>query len=114
MQEFIDFLVGNYEWFLVISLILIFALIGYLVDTNERRNNPNYMEEKKKPEKKETDEERISRISEQAASMSANKSLNEVVSKDDVSSGNIGTANSNSQEIEASVNNTPSFEVLGK
>ena len=31
MQAFIDFLVNNYLWFLVISLILVFALIGYLV-----------------------------------------------------------------------------------
>jgi hypothetical protein len=39
MQAFIDFLVNNYLWFLVISLILLFALIGYLVDTNEKKEN---------------------------------------------------------------------------
>lgn len=38
MQTFIDFLVNNYLWFIIISLILIFALIGYLVDTNEKKN----------------------------------------------------------------------------
>lgn len=38
MQAFIDFLVNNYLWFLVISLILVFALIGYLVDTNEKKD----------------------------------------------------------------------------
>ncbi len=32
MDILIDFLLNNYIWFLVISLILIFALIGYLVD----------------------------------------------------------------------------------
>ncbi len=32
MNVLIDFLINNYIWFLVISLILIFALIGYLVD----------------------------------------------------------------------------------
>lgn len=37
MQTFIDFLADNYLWFLIISLILIFALIGYLVDTNEKK-----------------------------------------------------------------------------
>ncbi len=37
MQSFIDFLVNNYLWFLVISLVLVFALIGYLVDTNEKK-----------------------------------------------------------------------------
>ncbi len=41
MQSFIDFLVNNYLWFLVISLILIFALIGYLVDTNEKKIEVN-------------------------------------------------------------------------
>lgn len=34
MDVFIDFLLNNYLWFLIISLILIFALIGYLVDIN--------------------------------------------------------------------------------
>ena len=38
MQTFIDFLVNNYLWFIIISFILIFALIGYLVDTNEKKN----------------------------------------------------------------------------
>ena len=39
MQTFIDFLVNNYLWFLIITLTLIFALIGYLVDTNEKRQD---------------------------------------------------------------------------
>lgn len=39
MQSFVDFLVNNYLWFLVISLVLVFALIGYLVDTNESKND---------------------------------------------------------------------------
>ncbi len=34
MNFIIDFLLNNYLWFLVISLILIFALIGYLVDAS--------------------------------------------------------------------------------
>ena len=34
MDTLIDFLLNNYIWFLVISLILIFALIGYLVDAS--------------------------------------------------------------------------------
>ena len=41
MNVLIDFLLNNYIWFLVISLILIFALIGYLVDatTNKEKDN---------------------------------------------------------------------------
>lgn len=45
MQTFIDFLVNNYLWFIIIALILIFALIGYLVDTSERANKNNILKE---------------------------------------------------------------------
>ena len=41
MQTIIDFLVNNYLWFIIIALILVFALIGYLVDTNEKSSNKN-------------------------------------------------------------------------
>ena len=38
MMDFvIDFLVGNYMWFLVITIVLIFALIGYVVDSKEHK-----------------------------------------------------------------------------
>lgn len=37
MDFVIDFLVGNYMWFLVITIILIFALIGYIVDSREHK-----------------------------------------------------------------------------
>ena len=47
MQAFIDFLVNNYFWFLVISLILVFALIGYLVDTNEKKESVNLENDEK-------------------------------------------------------------------
>ncbi len=38
MDTLIDFLLNNYIWFLVISLILIFALIGYLVDATTNKD----------------------------------------------------------------------------
>lgn len=40
MAIFIDFLLNNYIWFLIISLIIIFTLIGYLVDltSNPKKN----------------------------------------------------------------------------
>ncbi len=38
MDILIEFLLDNYIWFLVISLILVFALIGYLVDTGVNKN----------------------------------------------------------------------------
>ena len=37
MQTLLDFLVNNYLWFLIISLILVFALIGYFVDSREKQ-----------------------------------------------------------------------------
>ena len=37
MQELMDFLLNNYIWFLIVSLIVIFALIGYLVDTTSNK-----------------------------------------------------------------------------
>lgn len=35
MEAIVSFLADNYIWFLVITLILVFALIGYLVDTKQ-------------------------------------------------------------------------------
>jgi len=37
METILNFLVDNYLWFLIISLILIFGLIGYIVDTHEKK-----------------------------------------------------------------------------
>ena len=36
-MAFTDFLANNYLWFLVVTLILVFALIGYFVDQNEQK-----------------------------------------------------------------------------
>ncbi len=45
MQAFIDFLVNNYLWFIIVSIVLIFALIGYLVDTSEKPTQVRKMED---------------------------------------------------------------------
>jgi len=37
VTKFVEFLVNNYIWFLVGAIILIFALIGYLVDTKNKK-----------------------------------------------------------------------------
>ena len=37
MEIILNFFVENYLWFLIISLILIFGLIGYIVDAYEKR-----------------------------------------------------------------------------
>lgn len=46
MDILVDFLLNNYIWFLVISLILIFALIGYLVDTTAPKPKKEQMQVK--------------------------------------------------------------------
>ena len=38
MDFIIDFLVNNYMWFLVITIFLLFALIGYIVDSKEQKD----------------------------------------------------------------------------
>lgn len=39
MEKFIDFVGNNYAWFLTITIILLFALIGYIVDTKKSKNS---------------------------------------------------------------------------
>ena len=53
MDAFTNFLANNYVWFLIVSLILIFALIGYLVDAKEIKTGKR--EKKKKEELKVVD-----------------------------------------------------------
>lgn len=35
MEAIVDFLVKNYMWFLVLTIFLVFALIGYIVELRE-------------------------------------------------------------------------------
>lgn len=46
MDAFTNFLANNYVWFLIISLILIFALIGYLVDSKEIKSGKKIRKQK--------------------------------------------------------------------
>lgn len=46
MDILVDFLLNNYIWFLVMSLIIIFALIGYLVDTTTPKSKTKEMKVK--------------------------------------------------------------------
>lgn len=69
MSAILNFLVNNYIWFLVITLILLFALIGYLVDTKK---------DERFTKKIEIDKEIESRLDVAAA---ANITLNQMVQK---------------------------------
>jgi len=39
MEKIVDFIGDNYAWFLTITIILLFALIGYIVDTKRNKND---------------------------------------------------------------------------
>lgn len=65
MENFTEFLVNNYVWFLVGTGVLVFALIGYLVDTKQKKKIANgeippkpKKEKKVKPKKDEVDEKK--------------------------------------------------------
>ena len=67
MNVILNFFVNNYIWFLVISLILIFALIGYFTDTTP---------DERFVQKVELDTELEERL---AAAEAANITLNQMV-----------------------------------
>jgi len=94
MIAFIDFLVNNYLWFLVISLILTFALIGYFVDQEEQKKGISKINVEKPVEKD---------IHELAAS-AGNKSLNTAVT-DAVKNTNV-YSNYNNAPVQEPASNT--------
>ncbi|MBQ4583787.1 MAG: hypothetical protein IJA94_02745 [Bacilli bacterium] len=82
MEVILDFLVNNYIWFLVITLIMLFALIGYLVDIKK---------DERFSKKIEIDSEIESRLN---VANAANITLNQMVKqqsdlKDNNSAGNV-------------------------
>lgn len=63
MEKFVEFLVGNYIWFLVGVIVLVFALIGYLVDTKNKKRIANGEIIFPKKEKKEKTKEELTKES---------------------------------------------------
>jgi len=39
MEKIVEFVSNNYVWFLTITIILLFALIGYIVDNKRTKND---------------------------------------------------------------------------
>jgi len=39
MENIVDFIGDNYSWFLTITIILLFALIGYIFDTKRSKSD---------------------------------------------------------------------------
>ncbi len=73
MEKIIEFIGNNYAWFLTISIILLFALIGYIVDTKRNKNDIFRQKEN------EIDENYIEEIRNSAEN--DGKSLSDMVSK---------------------------------
>ena len=71
MQGFTDFLMNNYLWFLVASIILIFALIGYFVDQHEQKKGVSMIN---KPKEKEVDLQEL-------ANLVQNRSINSAITE---------------------------------
>ncbi len=78
-MAFTDFLANNYLWFLVVTLILIFALIGYFVDQNEQKKGIS------KINKVDLEKDKI----EELERLAQNKALGEAVNNQKINMGNI-------------------------
>ena len=70
MEKIIEFISNNYAWFLTITIILLFALIGYIYDSKRSKNDLL------KKTEEEIDEESIENIV-----IENDKSLSDMISK---------------------------------
>lgn len=66
MEIFIEFLTKNYIWFLVVSIVLLFSLIGFLVETSKNPKPKDETENKEKPIKEKKKKEKKSRDKKEA------------------------------------------------
>ena len=71
MNSVIEFISDHYVWFLTITIILLFGIIGYIVDT--KRNKSDFLKQKEE----EIDEEALENIT----ANSEEKSLSDMVAK---------------------------------
>lgn len=108
MEVFTTFLANNYFWFLIIALVLIFALIGYFVDASEQKKGISSIVKEKTVDKDIND----------LAKLAGNKSLNSAIYNQDMpqlreenSNNTITTLEPNNSNQNA---NPVGFEVLKK
>lgn len=108
MEAFTTFLANNYFWFLIIALVLIFALIGYFVDASEQKKGISSIVKEKTPDKDMND----------IAKLAGNKSLNSVIYKQDMPQLKQETSNNTITTLEPNNYNQNAnpigFEVLKK
>ena len=73
MEQVGQFLANNYIWFLIATLILVLALIGYLSE-NKKKKEADPKEEKKE-EKKVEDEKTIEKLDVKMKNVSLNEAI---------------------------------------
>ena len=78
-MAFTDFLANNYLWFLAVTLILVFTLIGYFVDQNEQKMGVS------KINKVDLEKDKIAKLER----LAQNKALGETINNQKVNMGNI-------------------------
>lgn len=108
MTAITDFLVHNYFWFLVITLVLIFALIGYFVDEKERKKGLSLIDKPKEPEKN------IHDLAVNAVNKSLNTAVNDSVKTPTSYNEQPNTSNTITDTANPQNNNPYGFNVLKK
>lgn len=124
MEMMVDFLVHNYMWFLVTTIILILALIGYLVEEKEYKKASQFGNFSQDMEKN------FERLAMQAQNQTIGSAImnqgvqnNQVVNQNQIYSNQMSQFNNQNQMAMPNQNNmmnqnlqnnSPSFQVLQK
>ena len=111
MQGFTDFLMNNYLWFLVASIILTFALIGYFVDQHEQKKGVSMIN---KPKEKEVDLQELANL---AQNRSINSAITESLKKAPMSMPEPATTMNNNTIVDTTTNSaaqTVNMNILSK
>ena len=71
MNKIIEFIGENYAWFLTITIILLFALIGYIYDSkkSQLKDNKEEIEDTQIDEIENTDKESLSEMVAESATL---------------------------------------------
>lgn len=92
MKEISIFLANNYVWFIIIDVLLLFALIGFLIDNKKKEKVSSETEVLDTIKFEENPKDTIEELTTQLGDK-ANKSLNSVVSS-------VETLETNKEETE--------------
>ncbi|MCI8394559.1 MAG: hypothetical protein HFH86_03650 [Bacilli bacterium] len=120
MEMIIDFLANNYMWFLLITIVLIFALVGYIVDSREKKDlsifeSPQEMARNLEMLAMSAQNKKISEavLPKQNSMINQNAPVNNTIYENQ-NPAFMNQMNSLSNPMENPANQNTSFEVLGK